>query len=657
GYTAGIDTTTSFTFGRVIDTGTGDELPSDVYYVDHSDYGRRMTIQAGSNLPGVYYCDHSGFRLQTVLVASEADIYPESQTKTVSWGDDVTLTMTSQSTSITESQFKWKHNGVDIVAWNGQSSITITSAKPSDAGMYECYTTTSQRQSGKNAFMRLIVSSCPNGKYGDTCLHNCPTCYNGGICNADTGECICPPGFTGDDCNTGCARGYWGKSCGRLCSSVNTATACTGKMFCVSDPYGCSCLASHGGLDCLIEDCPSGTYGAGCTQICHCTYGCNTKGYCISSPGDCDAGWSASQEPTIMNVFSPELKQLEVHVQVPHSSDIKCKKDGVDGYIDYIEVKYRRTGTEDEYEIGKIEVYQEIVTGTKVITFTAESLLHYTEYDVIALLRNADATSPPSNSVTVVSNEDVTSKPRNVTIQPAVYTITATLEPDPPNVPSKPRNVTLQPAVYTITVTWLEPDPPNGIITAYKITYWKTSDESTKKDILVDNGGAHELNINNLDYEVNYTIIVSASTIVGEGEYSTEMNTKTSETIPREPASIDVQRTTENSIRFTWTDPTIFCGDILQYRITYRSTESVYSTTVLESKDILVDGDINTYTLEKLPRGTQFKISVSASTSKGFGKPNSIISGTTIDPNKDPQGYYQDLQSVQESQYQSLGKI
>ncbi|XP_077861430.1 uncharacterized protein LOC144341632 [Saccoglossus kowalevskii] len=294
GYSAGSDETTSFTYGRVIDTGTGDTLPSDVSYVDQGGYARRMTIQAGSDLPGVYYCDHSGFRLQTVLVASQAEIYPESQTKTVSWGDDVTLTMTIQLTSISESQLKWKHNSVDIEALNGQSSITITSAKPSDEGIYECYTTEQQRQNGNNGFMRLIVRRCPNGKYGDTCLLNCPTCHSGGICNADTGECICPPGFTGDDCNTGCAQGYWGKSCERKCSITNTATACIERMFCVSDPYGCSCLASHGGLDCNILDCPSGTYGAGCTQTCHCTNGCNTKGECISSPGDCDTGWSGN---------------------------------------------------------------------------------------------------------------------------------------------------------------------------------------------------------------------------------------------------------------------------------------------------------------------------------------------------------------------------
>uniref|UniRef100_A0ABM0M5R2 Tyrosine-protein kinase receptor Tie-1-like n=1 Tax=Saccoglossus kowalevskii TaxID=10224 RepID=A0ABM0M5R2_SACKO len=201
-------------------------------------YTTQLNLPTGTGKPGVYHY----FRC----------VNTSSSSNNASWGDFVTLTMTIQSTSITESQLKWKHNGVDIVVWNGQSSITITSAKPSDAGIYECYTTEQQRQNGKNGFMRLIVRRCPNGKYGDTCLLNCPTCYNGGICNADTGECICPPGFKGGDCNIGCARGYWGKSCERLCSSVNTATACTGKMFCVSDPYGCSCLASHGGLDCNI---------------------------------------------------------------------------------------------------------------------------------------------------------------------------------------------------------------------------------------------------------------------------------------------------------------------------------------------------------------------------------------------------------------------
>ncbi|XP_077864852.1 uncharacterized protein LOC144350646 [Saccoglossus kowalevskii] len=71
GYSAGSDRTTSFTYGRVIDTGTGAALPSGVTCANQGGNARKMTIQAGSDLPGVYYCDHSGFRLQTVLVASQ----------------------------------------------------------------------------------------------------------------------------------------------------------------------------------------------------------------------------------------------------------------------------------------------------------------------------------------------------------------------------------------------------------------------------------------------------------------------------------------------------------------------------------------------------------------------------------------------------------
>uniref|UniRef100_A0ABM0MYZ6 protein-tyrosine-phosphatase n=1 Tax=Saccoglossus kowalevskii TaxID=10224 RepID=A0ABM0MYZ6_SACKO len=48
-------------------------------------------------------------------------------------------------------------------------------------------------------------------------------------------------------------------------------------------------------------------------------------------------------------------------------------------------------------------------------------------------------------------------------------------------------------------------------------------------------------------------------------------------------------------------------------QITYKSTESVYLTTVVESKDILVEGSIDTHTLEELPAATQFEISVGVS--------------------------------------------
>uniref|UniRef100_A0ABM0MWU3 Tyrosine-protein kinase receptor Tie-1-like n=1 Tax=Saccoglossus kowalevskii TaxID=10224 RepID=A0ABM0MWU3_SACKO len=111
------------------------------------------------------------------------------------------------------------------------------------------------------------------------------------------------------------------------------------------------------------------------------------------------------QKPIIENVSSPELKQLEVHVQVPGVNDIKCKQDGVNGYVQYIELLYRKEGTQDEYEVQR-EDYKRSVTDTEVITITDDSLLPYTEYEVIALLSNADAKSSWSEAVTCRTSED-----------------------------------------------------------------------------------------------------------------------------------------------------------------------------------------------------------------------------------------------------------
>ncbi|XP_070562382.1 uncharacterized protein [Ptychodera flava] len=185
GYSAGDAITTvgtSFSCGRILNTGTGSDLPSGYRSESFGVYARRLYLPNGASRPGVYYCDANANtgeteRLQTVLDVEEAEVKPEGPTKTVSWGDDVTLTMT---TSISEALLKWRHNGIEKSEWNGQSSITISFAKPSDAGIYECYSSETQRSQGKHGFMRLIVRECPNGKWHlPDCLLSCPTCYNG----------------------------------------------------------------------------------------------------------------------------------------------------------------------------------------------------------------------------------------------------------------------------------------------------------------------------------------------------------------------------------------------------------------------------------------------------------------------------------------------
>ena len=47
-------------------------------------------------------------------------------------------------------------------------------------------------------------ADCEAGKWGPPdCSGVCDKCYNGGICDDQSGKCICPPGFKGDHCLTG----------------------------------------------------------------------------------------------------------------------------------------------------------------------------------------------------------------------------------------------------------------------------------------------------------------------------------------------------------------------------------------------------------------------------------------------------------------------
>lgn len=51
-------------------------------------------------------------------------------------------------------------------------------------------------------FTSSTVSACPDGFYGENCLHQC-ICRNGGTCDHVTGHCACPKGWTGLACEQG----------------------------------------------------------------------------------------------------------------------------------------------------------------------------------------------------------------------------------------------------------------------------------------------------------------------------------------------------------------------------------------------------------------------------------------------------------------------
>ncbi len=82
------------------------------------------------------------------------DVFPASATLTTSAGEDVTLTMKQRYGSPTE--LRWRHNGIDVTAWNGQSSISIHNVQLNHAGIYECYRG-GRHYLQKHALTKLLV--------------------------------------------------------------------------------------------------------------------------------------------------------------------------------------------------------------------------------------------------------------------------------------------------------------------------------------------------------------------------------------------------------------------------------------------------------------------------------------------------------------------
>ncbi|XP_078656464.1 uncharacterized protein LOC144902765 [Branchiostoma floridae x Branchiostoma belcheri] len=245
----------------------------------------RILDTAGDERVGAFSCLVSdGSQTEkaiTFKMKSQADVWPVAFTVTASLGDPVTLQMVQKSSR--NGTLEWRKGGVGGTVLPGQNglSLTIASVQSSDEGIYECYY--QGDIDTKQGIMRLIVRGCAKNKWGpSSCTTDCPVCYNGGVCDDNTGECVCPPGFHGQNCESACANNKIGTSCTRECDGGD----CTGQLLCVMDPYGCSCAPGLMGIECNTV-CPDGMYGAGCTQTCHCA---NGPAACDKETGACTGG-------------------------------------------------------------------------------------------------------------------------------------------------------------------------------------------------------------------------------------------------------------------------------------------------------------------------------------------------------------------------------
>ncbi|XP_033636860.1 receptor-type tyrosine-protein phosphatase F-like [Asterias rubens] len=249
-------------------------------------------LNATTGSVGVFNWTYGSNTVKTIRMRSTATLLPIFVTRTVNLNDNVSLTVKQKIPDEQNQQSRWRKDGGDVVKQN-TFNFDINNANTDDSGIYECHYQ-HKRGEGNQALLRLIVRGCPKNKHGPPdCRDECPRCLNGGICDDVGGGCICPPGFGGRLCGRIKGPNSFGRRGGLRCDAVglpHDGSTCKGMLFCLPDPYGCSCAAGYQGLECKTG-CTNGTYGANCAQICHCAEGVSCNGTTGECDGDCAAGY------------------------------------------------------------------------------------------------------------------------------------------------------------------------------------------------------------------------------------------------------------------------------------------------------------------------------------------------------------------------------
>ncbi|XP_022097142.1 tenascin-like [Acanthaster planci] len=333
------DATASVSFGRISQTGhTGNPaLPTSALQVSHpldaTDAELLYLPRSGGLLRiGAFYClarkDETTTKIAIIILHKNENIVhirPVVLTKTINVMESATLEM--RTVNPPTSDIRWRHNGGPFIDRSqGKLNHYIPSACLGDSGIYECHVNTF-RPLQLHGIMKLIVRECPSGRWGPdvSCSKLCPPCYNGGICDAISGRCVCAPGFMGRYCEEVLGRDVFGQDGSHYChgSDDSQSNGCRGKLFCLPDPYGCSCAAGFKGFDCM-QECEEGTYGADCKQTCHCA----PSVVCRKDTGECQGacapsyfGVNCQQTACPVGFFGTECNQ------VCHCQSATCHRD------------------------------------------------------------------------------------------------------------------------------------------------------------------------------------------------------------------------------------------------------------------------------------------------------------------------------------------
>ncbi|XP_045375380.2 phosphatidylinositol phosphatase PTPRQ isoform X4 [Camelus bactrianus] len=194
-------------------------------------------------------------------------------------------------------------------------------------------------------------------------------------------------------------------------------------------------------------------------------------------------------------------------------------------------------------------------------------------------------------------------------------------EEDAPDSPPQDFSVK-QLSGVTVKLSWQPPLEPNGIILYYTVYVW---DRSSLKTLNVTETS---LEVSDLDYNVEYTAYVTASTRFGDGKTrSNIINFRTPEGAPSDPPKdVHYANLSSSSIVLSWTPPSKPNGIIQHYSVYYRNTSGTFMQN-FTLHEVTNDFDNMTVSavIDKLAIFSYYTFWVTASTSVGNGNKSSDI--------------------------------
>ncbi|MGH0180312.1 UNVERIFIED_CONTAM: hypothetical protein FKN15_003944, partial [Acipenser sinensis] len=256
-------------------------------HASHDDSHRfalKVTWQErSSDIFGAFYCGErskdSSNKVYTVKMLDEATFCPESLTITVNKGELVNISFTRVK-QVSEDAVIYKNGSFIHSVLRDEVHPTLvysfSSVQLQDAGLYAA------RYIGgtifTSALTRLIVRTCGKNRFGRSCKEKC----NGGSCQS--------------------------------------------RVFCLRDPYGCSCATGWKGIRCN-EACPPGYYGAGCKLKCE----CRDRGVCDHFRGCLCKGWHGQHcekegSQDVPPQVTSNLRDVELNYGITYS--LNCSATG-----------------------------------------------------------------------------------------------------------------------------------------------------------------------------------------------------------------------------------------------------------------------------------------------------------------------------------------